>query len=197
MAEYISPDSPTQSESGYTTITYSVLPTDLYQASGFDIQRYYSGEDSPGWYSAFLYAIPGDGKIDFQVAALVGHNSTYWYIQHPLFPEYGGFYAAATAYDFTSGWSDTVTIGLTGNSLATSTSTEPHPTLLSNPSLSSLSSSTAAPAAQSGANWPAIQLDWLMLVGFAVLGVVVGALVVFIVLLRRRIGVLERKQNGA
>ena len=51
-------------------------------------------------------------QLDFQVNTLVGQNSTYWYVMHPLYPQYGGFNEQATAYDLQSGWSaaQTVTI---------------------------------------------------------------------------------------
>jgi hypothetical protein len=62
FAEYISPDSPPQSNSGYTIIIFPVLPTDLYGASGYDIQRYYSGQEGQeGIYSTFY--------LSFQVMA--------------------------------------------------------------------------------------------------------------------------------
>jgi hypothetical protein len=120
FAWYISPDSPVQSNSGYTSITFPVVPTIVYQASGYDIRKF-SGEEGGG--SAFLSAVPSGGQLDFQVEALVGHNSTYWFIQHPLYPTIGGYSAPAVAYDSTSGWSNTktVTIG--------ETSTSPSPTV--------------------------------------------------------------------
>jgi hypothetical protein len=122
-AEYVSPDSPTQSSSSYTVITFPVVPTDLYGASGYDIQRYYSGQEGQeGMNFSFLSAIPEGGQVDFQVEALVGHDSQMWVIQHPLYPTIGGYSAPAVAYDSTSGWSNTqtVTIG--------STSASPSPT---------------------------------------------------------------------
>jgi len=131
FAWYISPDSPIQSSSGYTTITFPVVPTGLYGASAYDIQRYYS---SARGYGAFLSAVPGGGKLDFQVEALVGHNSTMWVIQHPLYPTIGGYSAPATAYDLTSGWSSTQTLTIPASS--TSTSTSPTPTVPEFPSLS-------------------------------------------------------------
>ncbi len=87
------------------------MPTELYQASGYDIQRYYSGtEGQTGMYSGFLYAVPDGAQLDFQVEALVGHTSQRWVIHHPLFPTYGGHFTPAVAYDGTSGWSNTQTI---------------------------------------------------------------------------------------
>jgi hypothetical protein len=119
FAEYISHDSPTQSNSSCTNITFPVVPTELYQASGYDIQRYYTEVGvKEGMYFAFLSAIPYEGQVDFQVEALAGHNSSYWYLQHPLFPQYGGFNSPAIAYDLTSGWSNTQTITIGGNTSA-------------------------------------------------------------------------------
>jgi hypothetical protein len=110
-AEYVSPDSPTQSKSSYTVISFRVVPTELYGASGYDIQRYYSGDEGQeGTYFAFLSAVPLNGQVDFQVEAIAGHDSQAWYIQHPLFPQYGGYYEPAVDYDTTSGWSSTQTI---------------------------------------------------------------------------------------
>jgi hypothetical protein len=110
-AEYISPDSPTQSNSSYTIITFPVVPTELYQASGYDVQRYYSGvEGQESTYFAFLSAIPAGGQVDFQVEALVGHDSQMWVIEHPFYPTIGGHFASAVAYGETSGWSNTQTL---------------------------------------------------------------------------------------
>jgi hypothetical protein len=124
--EYISPDSPSQTNSAHTIITFPVVPTDLYGASGYDIQRYYTQQGvQEGMNFSFLSAIPLDGQVDFQVEALVGHTSTMWVIQHPLYPTIGGYSAPAVAYDSTSNWSNaqTVTIG------QTSTSASPTPTV--------------------------------------------------------------------
>jgi hypothetical protein len=109
-AWYIDDSSP-QSKSSYTIITFPVVATEYYSESGFDIQRYYSGDiGQEGRYFAFLHGIPANAQIDFQVEALVGQNSTYWYVQHPLFPQYGGFHEPAIAYETASGWSNTQTI---------------------------------------------------------------------------------------
>jgi hypothetical protein len=110
-AQYINDDSPPQSKSSFTVITFPVVPTELYSASGYDIQRYYSGgEGQEGMYSAFLSAIPAGGQVDFQVQALVGHESQRWVIEHPFYPTIGGHFAPAVAYDETSDWSNTQTI---------------------------------------------------------------------------------------
>jgi hypothetical protein len=131
-AEYISPDSPTQSNSDYTIITFPVIATDVYSESGYysgyNIQRYYSGQEGQeGRYSEFLSAIPAGGQLDFQVEAVVGHDSQSWYIQHPLFPGYGGYYEPAIAYDTTSDWSNTQIITIPGTSTSASLSPSPSP----------------------------------------------------------------------
>jgi len=125
FAEYISPDSPTQSNSSYTVITFPVVPTEFIGASGYDILKGQGG-------SYFLSEVPGGGKLDFQVEALVGHNSSMWILEHPTIPiPYEGYYAPATAFDLTSGWSNKQTITI---SASASTSTSPTPTVPEFPS---------------------------------------------------------------
>ena len=112
FAWYIDDSSP-KSNSSYTTVTFPVIATEYYGESGYDIQRYYSGDiGQEGRYFAFLHGIPANAQIDFQLEALVGQNSTYWYVQHPLFPQYGGFNEPAIAYEADSSWSNTQTIVL-------------------------------------------------------------------------------------
>jgi hypothetical protein len=53
---------------------------------------------------------PHDAQVDFQIEAIVGHDSQAWVIEHPLAPEYGGYYEPAIAYYTTSGWSNTQTL---------------------------------------------------------------------------------------
>jgi hypothetical protein len=104
-------DSAPHANSSYTIINFPVVATEYYGESGYDIQRYYSGDiGQEGEYFAFLNGIPDNAQIDFQVDALVGQNSTYWYVMHPLFPQYGGFNEPAIAYDSDSAWSNTQTI---------------------------------------------------------------------------------------
>lgn len=175
-ALYINRDSPTQSSSSYTNITFPVVPTEVYQASGYDIRRYYSGtEGQEGTYFAFLYAIPAGGQVDFQVQALVGHNSTYWYIQHPLFPTYGGFFEPAIAFDTTSGWSNTQTVTLDSNSHSPASSSTPLDF-----------QNSAASSDQSG-------FSWVEAAAFVVLGIVIALLIVIIAHMHRRNWVLEHK----
>jgi hypothetical protein len=47
-----------------------------------------------------------------------------WVIQHPFYPTIGGYFAPATAYDSTSGWSNTQTVTISETS-PTSTPTVP------------------------------------------------------------------------
>jgi hypothetical protein len=130
-AEYINPDSPTQSNLSYTIITFTVVTSDIYSESGhyvgYDLQRYYSEEDEPGDYFNFLSVIPFGGQVDFQVQALVGHKSQMWVIQHPFYPTIGGYFAPAVAYDKSSDWSNTQTITI-GESQKSTPSSETTPT---------------------------------------------------------------------
>ncbi|MDD3792841.1 MAG: hypothetical protein PHY74_06890 [Candidatus Bathyarchaeota archaeon] len=110
-ANYIIPEAPIMPNSGQIVINFPVTPTEYYGESGYDIKRYYFGDGTQeGHYFAFLHGIPYGGQLDFQVQALVGHNDTYWYVMHPLWPQYGGYYQSATAYDKASSWSNTQTI---------------------------------------------------------------------------------------
>ena len=134
-AWYISPESPPQSNLGYTTFAFPVVPTNVYGESGYDVQRYYSGQNGePVLYPTFLTGIPSGAQLDFQIQALVGHNSTYWYIQHPFTPTYGGYSAPAVAYDSASGWSNTqtITIGEASASLTNANSYRSRVTHFSN-----------------------------------------------------------------
>jgi hypothetical protein len=123
-------DSPPQSKSSLTVITFPVVETELYGASGYDIQRYYSGPQyEEGRYFAFLSAIPSGGQVDFQVEALVGHDSQMWVIEHPFYPTIGGHSAPAVAYDESSEWGNTQTVTIGESQTTTpSPSATPAPT---------------------------------------------------------------------
>jgi len=128
-AEYISDDAIPQSKSSYTVITFSVVPTELYLASGYDIKRHYSGADGQeGAYFAFLSAIPDSGKIDFQVEALAGHEAEVYVNDHPLAPWPIGHYELSIAFDISSGWSETQTI-----TIGQSQTSSPEPTTPTSP----------------------------------------------------------------
>lgn len=123
---------------------------------------------------------PGD-QIDFQVEAMIG------YVVDP------GPFESEIFQGETSGWSSTQTISIPNGSV--SASPTPDETFAF-PTASASLLPTAAPT-QSDANSIFPQLNWLTIGAFVALGVVVVLLVVFVVLLRRRIRVLELKQNGA
>jgi hypothetical protein len=117
FAEYVNFDSPNQTSSSDTNINFPVVPTTVYQE--YAIQDYLYG----AW-NDFLYAIPYGSQLDFEVEAIVGHNSTFWGpCGNCAYPEVGR-YAPAIAYDKSSSWSNiqTITIG------QTSTSPTPTPT---------------------------------------------------------------------
>ena len=129
-AEYIEPDSPIQSSSEATSVTFYVVPTTFYGSTtfvGYQIQRYNSGgiEGSP-YNETFLNDVPNGAQLDFQVQALVGHNSTMWYNSNPFYAGIGG-YIPAVAYDSASGWSNTqtITIGEMASTSPTPTPTVP------------------------------------------------------------------------
>ncbi len=120
FAMCINPDSPTKSNSSNIIVAFPVVATEYYGESGYDIQRYYSGDEGQsGRYFAFLHGIPDGAVIDFQVKALVGHAAQSWYIDHPFYPTIGGHYVPAIGYDSTSGWSDTQTITILETSKTT------------------------------------------------------------------------------
>ncbi len=112
--------------SGSIIVSFPVIATEYYGESGYDVLRYYSGDEGQqGEYFAFLHGIPYDSQLDFQVNTLVGHNSTYWYVMHPLYPQYGGFDEPATAYDLQSDWSAAQTVTIASDSHPTPTPTVP------------------------------------------------------------------------
>lgn len=90
---------PAQSEGEYTVLTFPL-------------------NGGNGYARDALSNLPDNARVDFQVEAIVGHNATYWYIQHPLYPTYGGLYQDSVAYDADSGWSNTQTLTVGTNSIA-------------------------------------------------------------------------------
>jgi hypothetical protein len=132
-AEYVSPDSPIQSDSKDTSANFYVIPTEFHLQSGsdfqgYEIQRYYSAVEGLGSNETFLSEVPNGGQLDFQVQALVGHNSTMWYNRSPFYAGVG-WYVSAVAYDSAGNWSPTQTVTI-GQS-----STSPTPTVPEFPSL--------------------------------------------------------------
>lgn len=114
FAWFISDGSPNQTSSEQTVVTFSLakVAVGYNLGSGFGTQ-----------FHAFLSSIPENGQIDFQVEALVGHNSEKWAVinYNPYIPENETFgFVPAVAYDSTSGWSNTQTLSL----ISTPTPTE-------------------------------------------------------------------------
>jgi hypothetical protein len=136
-----------------------------------------------------------EGQVDYRVQAQLGY-----------YTEYQEFIAVPGApfshYIFTgeeSGWSSTQTITIPGVSSSSSPTQTIAPT--SSPIITVVPSATpistpATTASHSGGTSGVSQLNWLEIGAFVVLGGVVALLVVFIALLRKRIRVLELKQNG-
>lgn len=138
-AEYISSDNPIQSSTGGTSVTFYVIPTTFYgnpTFNGYQIQRYTSGGvDGTPYNETFLDQVPSGAQIDFQVQALIGHNSTMWYNRSPFYAGVG-WYVPAVSYGTASNWSNIQTITIPTNSV----SSQPNPIQSSTPS-----STTAVP----------------------------------------------------
>jgi len=103
---------PSKPNSDYTVISYALNGDNAYYS---------------------FYGLPSNAQIDFQVEAIVGHDSQAWYVQHPLYPEYGGFYEPAIAYDTDSGWSNTQTITIDANASTTTPNASPSQNSTSTP----------------------------------------------------------------
>jgi hypothetical protein len=132
-AEYISPDSPLQSNPS-TTADFYVIPEENNGVfDGYSIQSTYGiWGANPIDNQTLLDEIPMDGQVDFQVQAIIGHNSTVWYNISALWAGIG-VYVPAVAYDTASGWSTTQTLTIPPSS------TSPTPTATSSvPELSRL-----------------------------------------------------------
>jgi hypothetical protein len=121
-AQYINDYSVQQSKTSCTTINFTVRPTELYQATGYDVM------------GVGYYGIPYGSQLDFQVEAQVGHPSQRWVSDHPLLPIESGGFEPAVAYDKSSGWSNTKTISIG----ETSPSVSPSPTVPEFPALAIL-----------------------------------------------------------
>jgi hypothetical protein len=100
------PNGATRQSSGQNTTIKFALAQDV---DGYNLGYYYNGVELIG------QCFPSDGKIDFEVEALVGHASLMWTTcindfdngtsgKQGLFP--------VTAYDSSSGWSSTQTLDL-------------------------------------------------------------------------------------
>jgi hypothetical protein len=117
---YVWDTQPSQSSSNYTIVSYA----------------WQSDPNFPLVYSDLI--------MDFQVEAIVGHDSQKWVVEHPLFPSDQGYYEPAIAYDTDSGWSNTQTINLADGSTSIYTSPNPSPTVPEFPITASLVAVLAA-----------------------------------------------------
>jgi hypothetical protein len=136
------------------------------------------------------------GQVDFRAISIAGYYISVqdppnpFNIRHPYHDEFITLQ--------TSDWSNTQTVTLSG-SVSTSTTNPTAPTIFTSSPTVTISQSPTLTPNQTGDNSAVLHFDfnWLELGVFAALGVVVALLVGFIVLLRRRIRVLELKQNGS
>lgn len=136
-----------QSSGENTTLTFALAQTGSVYSLGY----YHDGVELMG------DSYRSDGKIDFQVQAMVGHGSQIW---ATAIDDYDnatvsntGFYPA-TAYDSSSGWSSTQTLDLAYYPLA-----DPSPT-------------TSAAASTSLSGW-----FWIVIAGTLVAVLLVAAAV--------------------
>ena len=92
---------PKQSGNFYTVITYSAY--------------------SPPYYTYSSAQYPPDAQVDFQISAVLGHNSTIFYNDHALLPPgmLIGHEEPAIAFDIQGDWSSFQTITISNDSLST------------------------------------------------------------------------------
>ena len=69
-SKYLSHNTPPQSNNAFTVVTIALGESGNY----------------------LFTHLPPNAQVDFQVEAIVGHDSQVWAIQHPFTPEYGGYY---------------------------------------------------------------------------------------------------------
>lgn len=93
-----------QSSGEETTVTFALAEV----GENYDVGYYGNGQEMLG------LSFPSDGKVDFQVQALVGHNSQIWthFVDIYSAPFKSEGFVSAIAYDSSSGWSNTQTIDL-------------------------------------------------------------------------------------
>jgi hypothetical protein len=122
-----------QSNSGVRANFY-VIPVEFHLENntvfeGYSIQKTYGvWGANPIANRTFLDKIPIDAQLDFQVQALVGHNSTIWFNISALFDGVGT-YVPAVAYDTESNWSPTQTLTIGENSASASSTPTSIPSL--------------------------------------------------------------------
>jgi len=116
-ADYICDNSPIQLVSKDTTVSFWVIPVEPSNVSqGYDITGALWGDNN----ETFLSGVRTGDILDFQVQALIGHNSTMWCPGNPSDSEY----VPAVAYDAAGDWSPTQTVTM-GQSSTSSTSSVP------------------------------------------------------------------------
>lgn len=93
-----------QSSGEQTTLTFALLDA----AGGYDVGYYENGQEGCGQF------FPSDGKVDFQVRALVVHDSQLWahFLDIYSAPYKSEGFVSAVAYDSSSDWSTTQTLDL-------------------------------------------------------------------------------------
>ncbi len=92
---------PSQSNYVFTVITYSAY--------------------TPPYYSYPQAFYPPNATVDFQVSAILGHDSQIFVNDHPTLPMPIGHAEPAITYDIQSDWSGTQTITISDSALSTST----------------------------------------------------------------------------
>ncbi len=176
----------TNSENRASNFYYNVSYKGYYET---EWKGYYN-PDSPGGgflqsssdYTVIYFAnLPNDGgRIDFRIQAQIGYYDYYFM---PM--------RAYSFYGQASGWSSTQTIDVPAV-LPT-----PVPTSAVTPTATVPPSTTLTPTATSPSSYlPESITDWLQVGAVAALGFLVVLLFVLVVLLLRRVRVLEAKVNG-
>ena len=108
---YVSGITPLESDSEYTSVSLT----------------YYHPPLNSERNSFPPFPLTSNTQVDFQVEAVVGHDSQAWIADHIQSPVLGGHYAPATAFDTSSSWSSTQTITMPDTSA--SASLNPTPTV--------------------------------------------------------------------
>jgi hypothetical protein len=193
---------------GHLDSTWIVTPDDGFSvtyletsSTQYTVFSYWINEEWVGDHSGRVPNIPQDGKIDFQVEAFIGYSDTICTSIARRADDYHTYFVGQV-----SGWSNTRTISLNDGSTSSSTDQTPSPT--TEPTMPDIPpndwSTAYQPQPTATPNQPSTyftltlpQFDWLEVAAFAAVGAVFAVLVVVIVLMRRRISVLENKIDDA
>lgn len=168
--------------------------------SQYSLFSYYFNEEYEGDHSGRVPNIAEDGKLDFQVETFIGYSTT---ICTSIAQRADDYYTYLTGE--TSGWSETQTINLNDGSTSTSSTPDQTASPTQSSTLHGSSSGDMAPSTQDSSAQPnqisilsvGTQFDWLEVGAFIVVGITFAVLIVVIAFMRRRIKLLELKQNGA